>query len=214
MRILIIEDNDSLVKLLKHTLEGAGHETFFASAGDDGLKKVEKLRPDLLLLDLTLPKIDGLDVSRIINSNPNKYGKPMVMIMTGKTSINDVKAGFETGAVDYIKKPFDPEEIVCKISALTKLKDKESALIVFFDLEIDQENFKIYDKENELKLTKKEYEMLIYIIKNKSDYYRLLQEVRTENKWEEWIIWMLKGVEETAKDTIVVVNNIKLLSPI
>lgn len=168
MRILIIEDNDSLVKLLKHTLEGAGHETFFASAGDDGLKKVEKLRPDLLLLDLTLPKIDGLDVSRIINSNPNKYGKPMVMIMTGKTSINDVKAGFETGAVDYIKKPFDPEEIVFKISALTKLTDKESALIVFFDLEIDQENFKIYDKENELKLTKKEYEMLIYIIKNKS----------------------------------------------
>lgn len=168
MRILIIEDNNSLVKLLKYTLEEAGHDIHFANAGDDGLKKVEKLRPDVLLLDLTLPKIDGLDISRIINSNPAKYGKPIILIMTGKTSINDMKAGFEAGAVDYIKKPFDPEEIVLKLSALTKLTDKEQGGILFFDLKIDQETFKVYDRSEERKLTKKEYEMLIYILKNKN----------------------------------------------
>ena len=170
LRILIIEDNDGLGKLLKYTLEEAGYEILgIAKAGDEGLKKAETEHPELILLDVDLPKIGGFDVSRIIKSNPNKYGNPKVIIMTAKTAISDMKEGFEAGAVDYIKKPFEPEEIVLKLNAMVKNEGTEgTANILFHELNIDTSNFIVYEYGKELKITKREYDCLIYILKNKN----------------------------------------------
>ena len=158
MRILIIEDNDGLGKLLKYTLQEAGYEIIgIAKAGDEGLKKVESEQPELVLLDVDLPKIGGFDVSRIIKSNPNKYGTPKVIIMTAKTAISDMKEGFEAGAVDYIKKPFEPEEIVLKLNAMLKKEEAEEAInLIFQDLNIDIANYIVYEYGKELKITKRE----------------------------------------------------------
>ncbi len=170
MRILIIEDNDGLGKLLKYTLEEAGYEIIaIAKAGDDGLTKAESEHPEIILLDVDLPKIGGFDVSRIIKANPAKYGSPKVIIMTAKTTISDMKEGFESGAVDYIKKPFEPEEIVLKLNAMVKKEEeKEEGNVIFHDLSIDRNNFLVFEYGKELKITKREYDCLIYILKNKN----------------------------------------------
>lgn len=170
MRILIIEDNDGLGKLLKYTLEEAGYDIIaIAKAGDEGLKKVETEHPEIVLLDVDLPKIGGFDVSRIIKANPSKYGSPKVIIMTAKTAINDMKEGFESGAVDYIKKPFEPEEIVLKLNAMIKNgEEKEPVSMIFHELTIDRNNFIVFEYGKELKITKREYDCLMYILKNKN----------------------------------------------
>lgn len=170
MRILIIEDNDGLGKLLKYTLEEAGYDIIaIAKAGDEGLKKVETEHPEIVLLDVDLPKIGGFDVSRIIKANPSKYGSPKVIIMTAKTAINDMKEGFESGAVDYIKKPFEPEEIVLKLNAMIKNgEEKEPESMIFHELTIDRNNFIVFEYGKELKITKREYDCLMYILKNKN----------------------------------------------
>jgi DNA-binding response OmpR family regulator len=170
LRILIIEDNDGLGKLLKYTLEEAGYEIIaIAKAGDEGLKKAESEHPEIILLDVDLPKIGGFDVSRIIKGNPTKYGSPKVIIMTAKTTIGDMKEGFESGAVDYIKKPFEPEEIVLKLNAMIKKDEtKELDTLIFHELTIEINNFIVFEYGKELKITKREYDCLIYILKNKN----------------------------------------------
>jgi DNA-binding response OmpR family regulator len=114
--ILIIEDEPELVKVLRSYLEGAGYTVFTAHRGDTGLSTVEHRRPDLVILDLNLPGMDGLDVAREIRRRANT---PIIMV-TARVDETDRLIGLELGADDYITKPFSPREVVARVRAVLR----------------------------------------------------------------------------------------------
>lgn len=134
--VLIIEDEPELVKVLRSYLEQAGFQVLTAYRGDSGLSTWEHKRPDLVLLDLNLPGMDGLDVAREIR---RKSSTPIIML-TARVEEIDQLIGLELGADDYITKPFSPRIVVARVRALLRRADSmpETAQIVrALDLEID-----------------------------------------------------------------------------
>lgn len=118
-RILVVEDELELVKAIQIRLEQAGYEALFAYDGQEGLEKARKEKPDLILLDLMLPKIDGYKVCRMLKFD-EKYKKIPIIMLTARAQESDEKLGLETGADTYITKPFQHEVVLAKIKELLK----------------------------------------------------------------------------------------------
>lgn len=161
--ILIIEDEPELVKVLRSYLENAGFTVFTASRGDTGLSTWEHKRPDLVLLDLNLPGMDGLDVMREIRRKSNT---PVIML-TARVEEADQLVGLELGADDYITKPFSPRIVVARARAL--LRRAESAPTVpqvlrAGDLEIDLDGYTVRRAGQIIDLTPTEFNLLAILV--------------------------------------------------
>jgi two-component system alkaline phosphatase synthesis response regulator PhoP len=157
--ILIIEDEPELVKVLRSYLEQAGFSVLAASRGDTGLSTWEHKRPDLVLLDLNLPGLDGLDVAREIR---RKSDTPIIML-TARVEEADQLIGLELGADDYIPKPFSPRVVVARVRAL--LRRSVSAPVApqvlrLSDLEIDLDAHTVTHSGQALDLTPTEFNLL------------------------------------------------------
>lgn len=118
-KILIVEDERDIVDLLRYNLQAAGFETDSVRNGADALHRAVEKPPDLILLDLMLPEVDGLIVCRLLKNDPRTKNIPIVMV-TAKVEEQDRVAGFELGADDYITKPFSPREVVLRVSAVLR----------------------------------------------------------------------------------------------
>jgi DNA-binding response OmpR family regulator len=118
-RILVVEDDPTGFELLDRELAQAGFEALHAGDGEEGLRLMESQHPDLVVLNLGLPGLDGIEVCRQLRWNPESRGVPII-IVTGRTQVPDVILGLETGADDYLPKPFDPRELVARIRALLR----------------------------------------------------------------------------------------------
>lgn len=118
-RILIIEDEEGIVKLVKMYLEHHRYEVITARDGQEGLERAKTEKPDLIVLDLMLPKMDGYKVCGLLKRD-TRYAKTPVILFTAKTQEKDVKLGKEVGADAYITKPFEPEILLSKIEELIK----------------------------------------------------------------------------------------------
>lgn len=116
-RILVIEDEEAMVDLVKMRLEANGYEVITAYDGQEGLDKARKLEPDLIILDLMLPKMDGYKVCGLLKAD-TRYSKIPVIMFTAKVQEDDVKLGKEVGADAYITKPFEPQTLLGEIEAL------------------------------------------------------------------------------------------------
>ena len=126
-RILIIEDDPSIREVLEMLLQARGFQTITAENGETGLKRIEEKDPDLVLLDLTLPGMDGLEVCRRIREIPGKAKLPVIML-TARSEESDVVVGLEMGAVDYVTKPFNNQMLIARIRAqLRRTKELETA---------------------------------------------------------------------------------------
>jgi two-component system response regulator MtrA len=133
-RILVVDDDAALSEMLTIVLTNEGFETVVCSTGDAALSAFRESRPDVVLLDLMLPGMDGIDVCRLIRA---ESGVPIVML-TAKTDTVDVVVGLESGADDYMVKPFKPKELVARIRArLRRFDDASPEVITIGDLEID-----------------------------------------------------------------------------
>jgi DNA-binding response OmpR family regulator len=157
--ILIIEDEPELVKVLRSYLEQAGFQVLTAYRGDSGLSTWEHKRPDLVLLDLNLPGMDGLDVAREIR---RKSSTPIIML-TARVEETDQLIGLELGADDYITKPFSPRVVVARVRALLRRADSapETPQIVrALDLEIDLGGHTLTRDGLEIDLTPTEFNLL------------------------------------------------------
>jgi DNA-binding response OmpR family regulator len=157
--ILIIEDEPGLVKVLRSYLEQAGFQVLTAYRGDSGLSTWEHKRPDLVLLDLNLPGMDGLDVAREIR---RKSSTPIIML-TARVEETDQLIGLELGADDYITKPFSPRVVVARVRALLRRADSapETPQIVrALDLEIDLGGHTLTRDGLEIDLTPTEFNLL------------------------------------------------------
>ena len=169
-KILIIEDEENLVKGLKLNLADEGYEVDWASNGSEGLRKALKEKPDLIILDIMLPEMDGLEVCRELRQK--NIGIPILML-TAKGEEIDKVVGLEIGADDYITKPFSVRELLARIKAHLRRADRKvntlNRMYSFGDVEIDFAHFKARRKGKELDLTSIEMEILKYLIEHRGE---------------------------------------------
>jgi len=168
-KMLIIEDEKDIVKMLDYNLKKEGFKTLSAYNGEDGLDMASKENPDLILLDLMLPEIDGFDVCKALKSDPKTSHIPII-ILTAKDQETDKIVGLELGADDYVTKPFSPRELIARIKAVlrrAKEKGKLPEVLKIGDLTIDFSKIMVLIKDKPIELTSKEFELLKILIKAK-----------------------------------------------
>jgi len=169
-KILIIEDEEDLVKGLKLNLADEGYKVDWAADGAEGLRKALQETPDLIILDIMLPEMDGLEVCRELRQK--NIGIPIIML-TAKGEEIDKVVGLEIGADDYITKPFSVRELLARIKAHLRRADRKvntlNRMYSFGDVEIDFTHFKAKRKGKELDLTSIEMEILKYLIKHRGE---------------------------------------------
>lgn len=169
MRILVVEDDKEIQELITYFLTKEGYEVDRASDGLEGLKLLKENKNDLVILDLMLPNLDGKNFTKIVRDISSEYGEPVIIMLTAKTEIEDVLDGLEIGADDYMKKPFDPRELVLRIKKFLKTTDREikNEKYRFKDIEIDESRHIVIANGEEVELSKKEYDLLLLLIKNR-----------------------------------------------
>jgi two-component system alkaline phosphatase synthesis response regulator PhoP len=169
-KILIIEDEEDLVKGLKLNLAGEGYDVAWAYDGQEGIRKALEERPDLIILDIMLPKMDGLEVCREIRQK--NMNIPIIML-TAKGEEVDKVVGLEVGADDYITKPFSIRELLARLKAHLRREKREVKKIPeaysFGDVEVDFSHFKVRRKGKEVDLTSLEVEILNYFVAHRGE---------------------------------------------
>ncbi len=172
-RILVVDDEESIVTLLQFNLEKAGYEVETAMDGAKALELATAHSFDLIVLDLMLPEMDGLDVCKQLRQN--KVMTPILML-TAKDDEFDKVLGLELGADDYMTKPFSPREVVARVRAILRRispivdvsdKQKETVVLTIGEVDIYPENYELRYKDKPLELTPKEFELFLYLAKNK-----------------------------------------------
>ncbi|HEX7975390.1 MAG TPA: response regulator transcription factor [Anaerolineales bacterium] len=172
--ILIIEDEPELVKVLRSYLEQAGFSVLSAGRGDSGLAAWERSHPDLVILDLNLPGMDGLDVARTIRSKGNT---PIIML-TARVEEMDQLLGLEVGADDYIPKPFSPRIVAARVRALLRRSESSSSehtVLRAAGLEVDLEAHTAHRAGQALELTPTEFNLLAALIGQAGRVFSRLQ---------------------------------------
>jgi len=172
--ILIIEDEPELVKVLRSYLEQAGFSVLSASRGDSGLSLWEQKKPDLVLLDLNLPGLDGLDVARSIR----RTSSTPVIMLTARVEEADQLVGLELGADDYITKPFSPRLVVARVRALLRRTEQSPAarqMLRLVDLEIDLEGHTVRRSGELVELTPTEFNLLVALLSQPGRAFSRLQ---------------------------------------
>ena len=160
--VLIIEDEPSLVEVLSYNLEKEGFEVLTANNGRDGLERARSALPDLVILDLMLPLIDGLQVCAKLRSDP-KTQNIRVLMLTARSEETDEVVGFNVGADDYVTKPFKVRPLIHRIKALLRRNEKsksETSVLSVHGVEIDKASFEVRVDEQELELTRTEFRLL------------------------------------------------------
>jgi two-component system alkaline phosphatase synthesis response regulator PhoP len=167
-KILIVEDEKNIVELLKYNLEEAGYRVLAAVRGDSGLELARKEKPDLLILDLMLPGLDGIEICKILKQNEKTAALPIVML-TAKGTEADKVVGLELGADDYITKPFSPRELLARVKAILRrghVRAVSKVLKAGF-LEVNIDKHIVMLKGKAVALTSKEYDLLVSLMEAK-----------------------------------------------
>jgi len=160
-KILVVEDEKNIAKLVAYNLEREGYQVTLAKDGEEALERIRKGPPDLVVLDLMLPKIDGLELCRLLRADRKTARLPIIML-TAKTQEADKIVGLEMGADDYIPKPFSPRELVARVKAVLRRTERKELPAVWTcgALTVDWEKRTVRLKTRLLKLTLKEFELL------------------------------------------------------
>ena len=182
-KVLIIEDEKSISDIIKFNLEKEGFSVETAFDGQDGLRKAETVNPDLILLDVMLPLLDGFQVCKKIRET----SMVPILMLTAKEEEMDKVLGLELGADDYITKPFGKRELIARIKANIRrtdafdhLKTEPANVQTFGNLEIDMNRYEVRKNEVPLELTLREFELLKYLAEKENKVFsreQLLEEV-------------------------------------
>ncbi|MGV3031889.1 response regulator [Staphylococcus chromogenes] len=168
-RVLVVDDEQSIVTLLKYNLEQAGYLVEIAQDGEEAIEKEKETKPDLIVLDVMLPKKDGIEVCKTIRSDKNQVP---ILMLTAKDDEFDRVLGLELGADDYMTKPFSPREVVARVKAILRRSSQFDAAraeeddedIVIGPIRIRPDYFEVYHHDELLELTPKEFELLLYLV--------------------------------------------------
>lgn len=165
-KILIVEDEEDVLELVRYNLEKNGYLTDSAINGRKALEKIRSKTPDLILLDLMLPEVDGLEVCRSVKKDAKTADIPVIML-TAKGTEADIVAGLEMGADDYITKPFSPRVLMARVKAVLRRKeipsDSEKTTVRIHEIEIDSGRHKVTINGEPVKLTTTEFSLLRFL---------------------------------------------------
>lgn len=170
-KILIVEDEQPIRKLLEYNLQLSGYDTISAADGEVAIELVQREQPDLIVLDLMLPKLDGIEVCKRLRSEGINI--PIIML-TAKGDEFDKVHGLEIGADDYMTKPFSPREVTARIKAVLRRSEAKidtpevEEILESGPLKVYLERYEVYLHGDKLEFTPKEFELLAYLIQNKN----------------------------------------------
>lgn len=168
--ILIVDDEEDILELIKYNLKNEGYEILTAVTGERAIEVAKDYLPDLMVLDLMLPGVDGLEVTRYLKNNQETMDIPIVML-TAKGEESDIVAGLELGANDYMSKPFSPKELTARIRAILRRRKKRlggpSRIRREDDMIIDRARHRVIIDGNEVDLTLSEFELLSFLAEKK-----------------------------------------------
>jgi two-component system, OmpR family, response regulator MprA len=176
-RVLVVEDDAEIADVLRRTLRHDGYEVRTAADGLEGLDAATEFMPDLVILDLGLPKLDGVEVCRRLRAQSDVP----ILILTARTETDDRVAGLDAGADDYIVKPFERLELSARIRALLRRRPpRGSASLTVADLSLNPDTREVGRSKRRIDLTNREFELLEYLMRNQRlviSRERLLEEV-------------------------------------
>lgn len=168
-RILVVEDDRDIAQLVGRYLEKAGFIVDVQSSGSDAMVAMAQRAPDLLILDLMLPHMDGLEICRAVRANEKTASVPVIML-TAKAEESDRIVGLEIGADDYLSKPFSPNELVARVRALLRRAHRQPPVtpqITYGRISIDVERHSVQLSGEEVTLTAKEFLLLQYLLQHR-----------------------------------------------
>ena len=164
MKILIVEDEIGIANFLRDGLEDENYSVDVALDGNRGLELATSRTYDLILLDWMLPGTSGIEITKQIRKTNKKVP---IVFLTAKDTLQDTVMGLEAGANDYIKKPFQFEELLARIKVQLRLNEEEPTTLTFQDLTLDTTTHQVFKDGTEINLTKKEFSLLYFLLKNK-----------------------------------------------
>ena len=183
-KILIVEDERDILQLVKLYLEKEGFRTITAATGAEGLNSAKCDKPDLVVLDLMLPEIDGLEVCKRLRSAPETAMLPIIML-TAKAEESDTVIGLELGADDYVTKPFSPKALVARVKALFRRLDRSQqdnlTVLRYGPLTMDLSRHEVTVRGKDVSLTAKEFGLLEHLLRNPGRV--LTREVLLNHVW-------------------------------
>jgi len=159
--ILLVDDEQDILNFLSYNLKKEGYKVFTASNGEEGVKMVQQIHPSLILMDIMMPKMDGIEACQVIRKDLN-ISQPIIAFLTSRSEDYSQIAGFEAGADDYITKPVRPRLLISKVESLLRRLNKPAsgAKDSTSSIKIDREKFMVEISGKNLLLPKKEFELL------------------------------------------------------
>lgn len=184
IKILCVDDEPDILEILKYNLSNVGYDIYIANDGLSAIKKAKEIIPNLIIMDIMMPKMDGIQACENLRAN-EKFNDTIIMFLTARGEDFSHLAAYEAGADDYVTKPVKPKILISKVKGLLrrfkKVNDNDIAIIELNDIIIDKEKYKVYISGNNLDLPRKEFELL-YLLASKPDKVFKREKIM-ENVW-------------------------------
>ncbi|MET3113512.1 two-component system alkaline phosphatase synthesis response regulator PhoP [Pedobacter sp. CG_S7] len=188
-KILIVDDEPDILELVEYNLKKEGYQVYVASNGKEGISVARKVHPDLIILDIMMPVMDGIEACRLMRSIP-EFKNTFMVFLTARSEEYSEIAGFNVGADDYIAKPIKPRALVSRINAILRRNVSSDEIsenkIEIGDLVIDREAYLVFQSGNKVVLAKKEFELLYLLASKPGKVYT--REAILKNIWEDSVV--------------------------
>ena len=188
-KILIVDDEPDILELIEYNLKKEGYQVFLANNGQEGIAIAKKVHPDLIILDIMMPKMDGIEACRLMRAIP-EFKNTFMVFLTARSEEYSEIAGFNVGADDYIAKPIKPRALVSRINAILRRnasgEEVSDNKVEIGDLVIDREAYLVYQNGTKVVLAKKEFELLYLLASKPGKVYT--RESILKNIWEDSVV--------------------------
>jgi two-component system alkaline phosphatase synthesis response regulator PhoP len=188
-KILIVDDEPDILELIEYNLKKEGYQVYTARNGQEAVSEAKKSLPDLIVLDIMMPNMDGIEACRIMRTMP-EFKNTFMVFLTARSEEYSEIAGFNVGADDYIAKPIKPRALVSRINAILRrnapAEEVTDNKLEIGTLVIDREAYLVYQKNEKVVLAKKEFELLYLLASKPGKVYT--REVILKNIWEDSVV--------------------------
>jgi two-component system, OmpR family, alkaline phosphatase synthesis response regulator PhoP len=188
-KILIVDDEPDILELIEYNLTKEGYQVYTATNGQEGVAAAKKIMPDLIILDVMMPKMDGIEACRIMRAMP-EFKNTFMVFLTARSEEYSEIAGFNVGADDYIAKPIKPRSLISRINAIlrrnTQNEDEPENKLEIADLVIDRDAYLVYRKGEKTVLAKKEFELLYLLASKPGKVYT--RDAILKSIWEDSVV--------------------------
>jgi two-component system alkaline phosphatase synthesis response regulator PhoP len=195
-KILIVDDEPDILELIEYNLKKEGYQVFTARNGQEAVTEAKRSLPDLIVLDIMMPKMDGIEACRIMRTMP-EFKNTFMVFLTARSEEYSEIAGFNVGADDYIAKPIKPRALVSRINAILRrnapAEDISDNKLEIGDLVIDREAYLVFKAGAKVVLAKKEFELLYLLASKPGKVYT--REVILKNIWEDSVVVTTRTID-------------------